>query len=45
MHDGRAGSVEEAILWHYGEAGRSRFRFMSLGPNARNTLLRWLQTL
>jgi CxxC motif-containing protein (DUF1111 family) len=45
MHDGRARNLEEAVLWHYGEAGRSRFRFMSLGPNARGALLQWLQTL
>lgn len=45
LHDGRARSVEEAILWHYGEASRARFRFMSLGPNARSALLQWLQTL
>lgn len=45
LHDGRARSVEEAILWHYGEARDARFRFMALGPNGRNALLQWLQSL
>jgi CxxC motif-containing protein (DUF1111 family) len=44
LHDGRARSLEEAILWHYGEASLARFRFMSLGPNARNAVLRWLES-
>jgi CxxC motif-containing protein (DUF1111 family) len=45
LHDGRARTLEESILWHFGEARRSRYRFMTLGPNARNALLNWLQTL
>ncbi len=45
LHDGRARSLEEAILWHYGEAAHARFHFMSLGPNSRETLLKWLQSL
>jgi CxxC motif-containing protein (DUF1111 family) len=45
LHDGRARSTEEAILWHFGEAGHARYRFMELGPNARDALLKWLDTL
>jgi CxxC motif-containing protein (DUF1111 family) len=45
LHDGRATSIEEAILWHSGEAAYSKYRFMNLGPHARYALLRWLETL
>jgi CxxC motif-containing protein (DUF1111 family) len=45
MHDGRARSTEEAVLWHSGEASSARFRFEKLGPNARDALLRWIEAL
>jgi CxxC motif-containing protein (DUF1111 family) len=45
LHDGRATSLEEAILWHSGEAAYSKYKFMKLGPRAREELLRWLATL
>ncbi len=45
LHDGRARSTEEAVLWHSGEASRARFRFEKLGPNARNALLKWIEAL
>ena len=45
LHDGRARSAEEAILWHSGEAARAKRRFIDLGPRARESLLRWLDTL
>jgi CxxC motif-containing protein (DUF1111 family) len=45
LHDGRATSIEEAILWHSGEAAYSKYQFMKLGPHARETLLRWIETL
>ena len=45
LHDGRATSIEEAILWHSGEAGYAKYQFMKLGPHAREALLRWLETL
>jgi CxxC motif-containing protein (DUF1111 family) len=45
LHDGRARSAEEAILWHSGEAARARYNFIKLGPRARQVLLRWLETL
>jgi CxxC motif-containing protein (DUF1111 family) len=44
LHDGRARSVEEAILWHSGEAAQARRNFMNLGPRSRGALLHWLAT-
>ena len=44
LHDGRARSTEEAILWHSGEAAHAKRRFVDLGPRARDALLRWLET-
>jgi CxxC motif-containing protein (DUF1111 family) len=45
LHDGRARSVEEAILWHGGEAGKSRDAFRSLPAAARNELLKFVESL
>jgi CxxC motif-containing protein (DUF1111 family) len=44
LHDGRARSAEEAILWHSGEAAPTRQNFVTLGPRSRHALLRWLET-
>ena len=45
LHDGRARSPEEAILWHSGEAAAARRNFMNLWGRPRETLLHWLETL
>jgi CxxC motif-containing protein (DUF1111 family) len=45
LHDGRARSPEEAILWHSGEAAQARRSFMELWGQPRERLLRWLETL
>jgi CxxC motif-containing protein (DUF1111 family) len=45
LHDGRARSAEEAILWHSGEAASARREFTNLGPRSRAALLHWLETL
>jgi CxxC motif-containing protein (DUF1111 family) len=45
LHDGRARSVEEAILWHGGEAAGSRDRFKKLDAAEREALLRFLRSL
>lgn len=45
LHDGRARSLEEAILWHGGEAERSRDRFAALSARERQQLLDFLETL
>lgn len=45
LHDGRAASIEEAILWHEGQADAARRRFMALDANSRRQLLEWIATL
>lgn len=45
LHDGRAASVEEAILWHEGEAKDSRDRFLALPKEQRDALLDFLSRL
>ena len=42
LHDGRARSPEEAILWHAGEAARARRNFVNLLHRERELLLQWL---
>lgn len=45
LHDGRAGTVEEAIRLHDGEAAAARERFGALPENGRRSLIRFLKTL
>lgn len=45
LHDGRARSLEEAVLWHGGEAIRSRDAFMALPAGQRHELLAFLASL
>ena len=45
LHDGRARSLEEAILWHGGEAEESRLQFMSLTQAERDALIRFLESI
>jgi CxxC motif-containing protein (DUF1111 family) len=45
LHDGRARSPEEAILWHGGEAQPARDRFARLPRRDRAALLRFLDAL
>jgi CxxC motif-containing protein (DUF1111 family) len=45
LHDGRAHSIEEAILWHGGEAERARDAFRELSAERRHALLRYLRSL
>ena len=45
LHDGRARSIEEAILWHGGEAEQSRDLFMSLTKGERDALIRFLESI
>jgi CxxC motif-containing protein (DUF1111 family) len=44
LHDGRATSIEAAILAHGGEAARARARFLALPPARRRSLLAFLRT-
>ena len=45
LHDGRARSIEEAILWHGGEAAVSRGRFKNLSKADREKLIKFLESL
>lgn len=45
LHDGRAETIEEAILLHGGEATRSRGKFEALKPKDREALLEFLGSL
>jgi hypothetical protein len=45
LHDGRATTLEEAILEHGGEATAERDAFRTLRPNDQADLLRFLQNL
>ncbi|WP_373321542.1 di-heme oxidoredictase family protein [Rivihabitans pingtungensis] len=42
MHDGRARTLEEAVLWHDGEARRARLRFEGFSTADRAALLRFV---
>ncbi len=45
LHDGRARNVEEAILWHDGEALSARNRFMELDVADREKLIAFIKSL
>lgn len=45
LHDGRARSLEEAVLWHGGEAEASREGFRALAAADRAALLRFVASL
>jgi CxxC motif-containing protein (DUF1111 family) len=45
LHDGRARSVLEAILWHGGEATASRETVQRMSPKERTALLTFLDSL
>jgi CxxC motif-containing protein (DUF1111 family) len=45
LHDGRARSIEEAILWHDGEAERARQGFEHWNAARRQALIDWIETL
>ncbi len=45
LHDGRARTLEEAILWHGGEGAVSRANFLRADVEARNELLEFLRSL
>jgi CxxC motif-containing protein (DUF1111 family) len=45
LHDGRARTIEEAILWHDGEAKNSKNAFMQLTQAQRAQLLSFLNSL
>lgn len=45
LHDGRARNIEEAILWHGGEANDSKLAFMQLDREEREAILTFLNSL
>jgi CxxC motif-containing protein (DUF1111 family) len=45
LHDGRARSLSEAILWHDGEALTAKQAFVSMSAAQRAALLAFLATL
>lgn len=45
LHDGRARNLTEAILWHGGEAEKSREDFRKLSSKDREALLRFIESL
>lgn len=45
LHDGRARSIEEAILWHGGEAKKSKEDFMNLTKKERKKVIKFINSL
>ena len=45
LHDGRARTLEEAILWHGGEASASQQAFVNLSAADRDALIAFLKSL
>ena len=45
LHDGRARSTLEAILWHGGEAQAARDKIVTIPPEERAALIRFIESL
>lgn len=45
LHDGRAATILEAILWHGGEASAAQQRVVALGAPQRESLIAFLRSL
>ena len=45
LHDGRARTIEEAILWHGGEALNSKNKFMKFSKADRAALIKFVNDL
>jgi CxxC motif-containing protein (DUF1111 family) len=45
LHDGRARNLEEAILWHGGEAEKSQKAFVKLNISERKNVISFLESL
>nr|WKN35397.1 di-heme oxidoredictase family protein [Tunicatimonas sp. TK19036] len=45
LHDGRARNLEEAILWHGGEAEKSKQEFVHMSKSDRELLIKFLESL
>ncbi len=45
LHDGRARNLEEAVLWHGGEAENSKQAFLNMNKTDREALIKFLDSL
>ena len=45
LHDGRARNIEEAILWHGGEAEKAKQGFVNLSLTERKKVLDFIKSL
>ncbi|NIG55622.1 thiol oxidoreductase [Chitinophaga sp. Cy-1792] len=45
LHDGRARTLEEAILWHSGEGEKSKNQFAALSKADRDNLVKFIKSL
>lgn len=45
LHDGRARTLEEAIIWHDGEAEAIKTEFMKLSESKRDQVIKFLESL
>ena len=45
LHDGRARNIEEAILWHGGEAEKAKAAFKNYSKEDRSRLIRFIESL
>jgi CxxC motif-containing protein (DUF1111 family) len=45
LHDGRARNLEEAILWHGGEAQAARDGYAALSKADRDALISFVESL
>lgn len=45
LHDGRARNIEEAIIWHGGEAEQTKQKFVSLDKMQRENLIEFVNSL
>ena len=45
LHDGRAGSLEKAIMWHSEEAEKSKEAFRNLSKTERSAVVKFLENL
>ena len=45
LHDGRANSIEEAILWHNGEGLQSKKNYIALKEKERKKIIKFLNSL
>ena len=45
MRDGRARTLEQAILWHGGEGGNARLTYEGLSQSNKDALIRFLASL